>query len=123
MEVFERHVSPLLHVIRQTGTSLHLSLEIPEAFPFLEGHFPDQPILPASITLELSAWLAKKYLLAGETTTIRQVSRSKFHHNIASLTRLQINLTAAKNGAFRCRWLVDGTVAVDLRFTLGQIDR
>ena len=119
MEVFERHISKLLHVTRQTGDSLDLSLEIPRTFPYLEGHFPNQPILPASIALELSAWLATKFFLEGKDATILRVSRSKFNRNIPPMEQLQINLAASKNGTFRSRWLAaDGAVAIDLRFTL-----
>ena len=120
MEVFEHHISKGIHVIRQTGDSLDLSLEIPRTFPYLEGHFPNQPILPASIALELSAWLATKFFLEGEAITILRVSRSKFNRNISPMEQLQINLTVSKSGTFRSRWLAaDGTVAIDLRFTLG----
>ena len=120
MEVFEHHIANLLHVIRQTGDSLYLSLEIPRTFPYLEGHFPNQPILPASIALELSAWLATKFFLEDKETTILQVSRSKFNRNIPPMEQLQIHLSASENGTFRSLWLAaDGSVAIDLRFTLG----
>ena len=120
MELFEHHLSKLLHVTRQTGDSLDLSLEIPRTFPYFEGHFPNQPILPASIALELSAWLATRFLLENKETRIVQVRRSKFNRNIRPMEQLQIKLSASENRSFRSVWLApDGSVAIDLRFTLG----
>lgn len=120
MEMFEHHISKLIHVTRQTDDSVDLSLEIPRTFPYFEGHFHNQPILPASIALELSAWLATRFFLNGKNTTIMQVSRSKFNRSIPPMEQLQISLAASKNGTFRSRWLAaDGAVAIDLRFTLG----
>ncbi len=119
MELFEQHLSSLLIISHQTDDSLDLTLEIPDSFPFLDGHFPNQPILPASIALELTAWLAIKYFLKGKDATIRDVERSKFNRNIAPMDRHQIKLTACGNGSFRGRWLATGgDIAVDLRFTL-----
>ena len=120
MELFDCHIAALLRVNRRTDDSVALTLEIPESFPFVEGHFPDQPLLPASIALELSAWLARRFFLGGQEATILNVGRSKFMRHIRPMQKLQITLAASGGGAFRCRWLEpNGDLAIDLAFTLG----
>jgi 3-hydroxymyristoyl/3-hydroxydecanoyl-(acyl carrier protein) dehydratase len=119
MNLSEYLTSDEIIVISQSANSLKLSLTIPETFPYFEGHFPDAAILPASIALEISAWLTTKVLLKCETCIIRKVNRCKFSQNIRPMEPLCIDLSVVGDRCFRSRWLrSDGTVAVDLRFTL-----
>ena len=118
------YLSDQMTVISQSANSLKLSLTIPGTFPYFEGHFPDDAILPASMALEISAWLTTAILLKCDQGVIRKVNRCKFSQNIRPMEPLCIDLSVVEDRCFRSRWLrADGTVAVDVRFTLGGIDQ
>jgi 3-hydroxymyristoyl/3-hydroxydecanoyl-(acyl carrier protein) dehydratase len=120
MDLSEYLTSDQINVISQSTNSLKLSLTIPETFPYFEGHFPDDPILPASLALEISAWLTSEILLKHEQCIIRKADRCKFSQNIRPLEPLCVDLSVVRDRCFRSRWRrADGTVAVDVRFTLG----
>ena len=116
-----RHLtSAHVKVISRSADSLSVQLTIPKTFPYFDGHFPDNPILPAAMALEVSAWLVTDTLLNGGSSIIRKVERSKFSKNIRPNEPIRVELSVIGDRCFRSRWLrSDGVVAADVRFTLG----
>lgn len=120
MDLFHSFKSAHVSVICRSAESLILELAIPETFPYFEGHFTGNPILPAAMAVEMSAWLVTTMLSTSESFVIRKVERSKFSENIRPNEPFCIELTVIADRCFRSRWLrCDGGVAADIRFTLG----
>jgi 3-hydroxymyristoyl/3-hydroxydecanoyl-(acyl carrier protein) dehydratase len=76
-----------------------LELEVAADSPWVEGHFPDRPVLPGVVLLrwaiEAAGWLWP------ELATVRSISNLKFQHPILPPARLTLTLDVAQGGESR----------------------
>jgi 3-hydroxymyristoyl/3-hydroxydecanoyl-(acyl carrier protein) dehydratase len=71
-----------------------LELEVAADSPWVEGHFPDRPVLPGVVLLrwaiEAGGWLWP------ELATVRSISNLKFQHPILPPAQLALTLDIAQ---------------------------
>lgn len=73
---------------------------IPEIFPAFEGHFPNNPLLPAVCQMGLCADAASRQ--TGKCLEVKTVARAKFMRPILPRTQLQITLASRADGKTLC---------------------
>lgn len=75
---------------------LELTLFIPAALVYFEGHFPESPILPGVAQLDLALYYAERYLNV-DKQRVDAISQIKFTQIIQPDTTLTLTLTLQKN--------------------------
>lgn len=83
---------------------------IPENLAFFEGHFPEQPILPAVIIMDASLQLVRT-IQNQPNLQIQKVVSSKFLGPI--LPNMDVKLEAREVAP--CRWQIDWQLQVESR--------
>ncbi|MCG8611713.1 MAG: hypothetical protein MI864_14395 [Pseudomonadales bacterium] len=76
-----------------------ITLEIPENLSFLEGHFPNHPILPGAVQLEWAVAYGKK-LLNRSNSAVKQVEVLKFQNIIRPGDIVVLTLTTKTSDKF-----------------------
>jgi 3-hydroxymyristoyl/3-hydroxydecanoyl-(acyl carrier protein) dehydratase len=69
-------------------------IKVPEDLFYLQGHFPQQPILPGVIQIHWAMQLAASWL--GVTPVFSGIEALKFHRVIRPLTPLKLTLKQAE---------------------------
>lgn len=90
---------------KQADDTVTIDFVIPETFPYLEGHFPNNPLVPA-VTQVGWAILAVE-ILCGHELEKYQLSRFKFIRPIRPLDTVSISLVS-KNDKYTFRATADG---------------
>ncbi|MGN0023965.1 MAG: hypothetical protein ACI351_00855 [Candidatus Avelusimicrobium sp.] len=73
---------------------------IPENFPAFEGHFPNNPLLPAVCQISLCADAASRQ--TGKRLEVKSVARAKFMRPLLPRTYLHLTLTPRADGKTLC---------------------
>ena len=73
---------------------------IAENFPAFEGHFPNNPLLPAVCQMGLCADAASRQ--TGKRLEVKSVLRAKFMRPILPRTKLHLTLTSRADGKTLC---------------------
>lgn len=81
--------------------------QVPADLPFLQGHFPGLPVLPAVATLESSLQMLRRAL--GDTPLVLQrISSAKFMQPISPGQHVRIHLQAGTQpGQWLAEWRAD----------------
>jgi len=84
-------------IIRESVAPARAEFEInvPEELFFLQGHFPQQPILPGVVQIHWAVKLAVARL--GVEPLFKGIEALKFHRVIKPLTPLKLTLEQAEN--------------------------
>jgi 3-hydroxymyristoyl/3-hydroxydecanoyl-(acyl carrier protein) dehydratase len=90
---------------------------VPIDLPYFDGHFPLNPILPAfgilDGTLEFMKLLTKTPRLH-----LKTVKNAKFLKPVVPGLSVQIEATMTGHNHWKCRWLSEDSVLVELNFVL-----
>lgn len=78
------------HASSSGPDSVVLEIEVPADCPWLEGHFPDLPVLPGVVQLRWALQLAG--LIWPEFDTVSAVNNLKFQHPVLPPARLRLEL-------------------------------
>lgn len=104
---------------KKTELGQELTLELPATLPWFNGHFPNQPVLPAVITTEISDALIRNFCNVAPEFVIT----AKFKGPIFPGTRLIISLLQPKDDSASIIWrnadeADAGQFLADLKFRL-----
>lgn len=92
-----------------------LKLDVKGDCPWLDGHFPDQPVLPGVVQLRWAVQLAA--LIWPQLDTVTAVSNLKFQHTVLPPAQLRLELQRHPETArVDFAWFVD-----DQRCALGRV--
>ena len=81
---------------------------VPSDLPYLQGHFPDQPILPAIAIIDASTYLLQ-CALEQPGLAVKAVANAKFLSPIVPGTQVQIQMTAISEREWTIDWLEAGS--------------
>ncbi|MCF8482370.1 MAG: AMP-binding protein [Rhodospirillum sp.] len=82
---------PIIHAEQRKGTTVTLSLTIPEDLLYYQGHFDGYPLLPGIIQIH---WVAERASASfGLSPTPTAMSRLKFHQPILPGAQITLSLT------------------------------
>jgi acyl-coenzyme A synthetase/AMP-(fatty) acid ligase len=84
------HGIPGERIVKQSGNSVVLELEIPAESDYFDGHFPDFKILPAAAQFELAIRLGARYF--GASLYVGSVKRVKFSNPIRPGSKALVEL-------------------------------
>jgi 3-hydroxyacyl-[acyl-carrier-protein] dehydratase len=92
-------------VLEQLENCLMISFSVPESYAFFEGHFPENPLVPAVVQIGwIISGIAK---LTGTDPGNYHLSRFKFLTPIRPNELVRIQVTG-DGSSFRCEVCVDG---------------
>jgi 3-hydroxyacyl-[acyl-carrier-protein] dehydratase len=91
--------------------------------PYFQGHFPGYPVMPGVLVLEALVQLAT--FLSVESglpapTAIRTLDNVRFKRQVIPGDRLVLEVTMQPEGRFDVRASVEGEVATEATFVLGD---
>lgn len=79
------------------------TLFVPKDLSYFDGHFPENPVLPAFAILEASVDLIR--IIVGRELQLVQVSTSRFLAPIVPLDTVQIRLEQNSSGGWQIEWI------------------
>lgn len=94
----------------------HQSYMLPVSFAGFEGHFPDNPVVPAVVQLLMGALVAEA--VAGRTLTVVQVAKAKFLHPLRPLEDINLRCVPDPDDALRCQIQLTGAAGTAAVFRL-----
>jgi 3-hydroxymyristoyl/3-hydroxydecanoyl-(acyl carrier protein) dehydratase len=87
---------------KKTESGFLVNWEIPSQSPYLEGHFPDNPVFPAVAIIDVSKeWVQ---LLTGLELRITKIKIGKFTKVLQPLMQVEIHLLERKKGEWEIEW-------------------
>ncbi len=91
----------------QVGGTVSIKFVIPENYPYLEGHFPGNPLVPAVTQI---AWVTKAVeILLGKALERYRLSRFKFIRAIKPSDSISVSIVS-KNNKYSIRVMVGETL-------------
>lgn len=84
---------------------------VPPDLPFLEGHFPGQPLVPGVVLINLSAYIIIKYF---KLQILNGISNSKFIYPVRPESTVTLGVTAKENHRFHVTWTVGDREASEM---------
>lgn len=84
------HDPPVIEATSAAPGHVVLDLRVPLECPWLEGHFPGQPVLPGVVQLRWAVQLAG--LIWPEFDTVKAVSNLKFQNPVLPPAQLRLEL-------------------------------
>ena len=88
-------VDPKIVSSNVTARQADYELVVPEELYFLQGHFPDRPVLPGVVQIHWAVELAKRSL--GLVGAFKGIEALKFHRIIKPRTPLGLTLEIAES--------------------------
>lgn len=103
-------------------SGVNISLSLPATLPWFDGHFPNNPVLPAVASVHLAGVAARALLIPGRE--ISSSGRLKFQQPILPDTPLSLHLglSAGKAGGTSVRFRFESAAGVCASGTLGFAD-
>ncbi len=89
---------------------------VPADAPWLAGHFPDQPVLPAHVVIEASVALLRE-ALQNAALEIERIGSAKFTQPVTPGTLCEIRAESGEGARWRFRWTLpeaNDSVSADL---------
>jgi 3-hydroxymyristoyl/3-hydroxydecanoyl-(acyl carrier protein) dehydratase len=80
-----------------------LNWSVPANLSYFEGHFPNQPMLPAIAVFDANLFALEKYL--GRAIQIKKLVSAKFSAPIAPNTQIKIKVQKISEGSWQFQWL------------------
>ena len=107
------------------GEGIAAQGKVPADAPFFKDHFPDFPILPGVLALEIMKQTAEAS--AGRPFSLKQIRSAKFSHYLrpgdAWESRLELTEQTGGESQWTGELLHDGRVAASARFVLGELPK
>lgn len=94
----------------------HQSYLLPVSFAGFEGHFPDNPVVPAVVQILMGLQLAES--AAGKALTIVQVLKAKFLQPLRPLETIEVCCVQEQDDGLRCRIAISSASGVASQFRL-----
>jgi beta-hydroxyacyl-ACP dehydratase FabZ len=101
--------------------------------PFFQGHFPNQPVLPGVLTIEMMAQAGSFLILSqvkdplSKNMFFSAVEKAKFTKTITPGDRLEIHVTLEKKKLGLCKFkgecFVDSDLVAKANFSANIVDR
>jgi 3-hydroxymyristoyl/3-hydroxydecanoyl-(acyl carrier protein) dehydratase len=97
----------------------HARWTVPGDLPYLQGHFPDSPILPAIAIIDASTVLLQRATQRAQVQ-LEAVTSAKFMSPIVPGQKLRIEVSSSEPTEWRVEWLDEDTHAklASLQLTL-----
>jgi 3-hydroxyacyl-[acyl-carrier-protein] dehydratase len=109
-------VSSRVGALQQRADGWHQVFRLAETFAGFEGHFPDNPVVPAVVQLLMGALVAEA--VAGRTLTVVQVAKAKFLHPLRPLEDINLRCVPDPDDALRCQIQLTGAAGTAAVFRL-----
>jgi 3-hydroxymyristoyl/3-hydroxydecanoyl-(acyl carrier protein) dehydratase len=101
-------ISPIVPAATGSGAKQVAKWTLPADLPYLNGHFPQNPIFPAVGILDASTFLVQRTLNQPDLQ-VRSVDIAKFLQPIVPNQSVQIELSKAGESSWQVEWKEDGT--------------
>lgn len=105
--------------IRERGDEIIVEWQIPETFPYFEGHFPGNPVFPAVAVIDGTCeFLVQAQRCDGIVTKIK---KAKFSGVLGPREKVSVHLSPGGEKTWEARWEVsknDGSTAVMAELTI-----
>lgn len=80
---------------KRNDDTVTIAFEVPEDFPYLEGHFPGNPLVPAVTQIGWATTAVEAF--CGQRIEKYRLSRFKFMRAVRPLDRISISLMCQNN--------------------------
>ena len=105
-----------LPTISGDGRTVTAQLIFPDDFAAFAGHFPEDPILPGFLQIELALDMLRRLKMAAE---LKSVGRTRFFLPIRPGRRVYASLVAQASVGFHLELKVDREVATVMEIAVG----
>lgn len=98
--------------ISDSPNSFVALLKVSESLTYFDGHFPEQPTLPAVAIIDASIESLK--VAFGITATLMKIKSAKFLMPIGPLTEVTIQVEQEDAYRWIIKWLINEKIAADM---------
>jgi len=101
---------------RKCADGWHQTFYLPESFAGFEGHFPDNPVVPAVVQLLMGLLLAEA--AAGKALAIVQVVKAKFLQPLRPLETIEVCCVQEQEDGLCCKVEISSASGMASQFRL-----
>jgi 3-hydroxymyristoyl/3-hydroxydecanoyl-(acyl carrier protein) dehydratase len=99
--------------IRSVDPIFELDFKIPTSLPYYEGHFPDNPVLPAVAIIDFSLIALEK--IFNTRYSLRKIQSAKFKKPIFPGSNISIQIEALQPETYKITWTEEQSKVVEMK--------